>query len=193
MDKSGEHKPNVLTRIACLLFFQFLSICKKGVSAPVSAVAGILLILVILALMLVLLYCFNHEERLMALFQRHVVDRFFERRKAKFRFQHSLKRMVAWLTMVERYREGAEPKQKTITIRFENLSLVLKKVKYWVCVCVCVGGGSATDKGRYLHQGSPRTLLEGAGFVGNVSHLCQLHSQTFSVLLTPRLLTISGV
>ncbi|KAL9979697.1 hypothetical protein ACROYT_G017399 [Oculina patagonica] len=107
----------------------FLSICKKGVSAPVSAVAGILLILVILALMLVLLYCFNHEERLMALFQRHVVDRFFERRKAKFRFQHSLKHMVAWLTMVERYREGAEPKKKTITIRFENLSLVLKKTK----------------------------------------------------------------
>lgn len=32
--------------------------------------------------------------------------------------------------MVEKYREEAMPKKQTITIRFENLSLVLKKVKF---------------------------------------------------------------
>ena len=37
--------------------------------------------------------------------------------------------MAAWLTKVERYREQAKPKMQTITIRFENLSLVLKKEK----------------------------------------------------------------
>ena len=65
----------------------------------------------------------------MALFQRHVVQRYFKKRKSVFEFQDNLKDMVSWLTMVERYREDAMPKTKTITIRFENLSLVLKKVK----------------------------------------------------------------
>ena len=37
--------------------------------------------------------------------------------------------MAAWLTKVQRYREQAKPKMQTITIRFQNLSLVLKKVK----------------------------------------------------------------
>ena len=32
--------------------------------------------------------------------------------------------------MVKKYREEALPKKQTITIRFENLSLVLKKVKF---------------------------------------------------------------
>ena len=32
--------------------------------------------------------------------------------------------------MVKKYREEALPKEQTITIRFENLSLVLKKVKF---------------------------------------------------------------
>ncbi|KAJ7380837.1 hypothetical protein OS493_007227 [Desmophyllum pertusum] len=35
--------------------------------------------------------------------------------------------MAMWLSMVERYREEAKPKTQTITIQFENLSLVLKK------------------------------------------------------------------
>lgn len=60
------------------VIFQFLSICKKGSSAPESAVAGIVLILFILVLMLALLYCFNHEERLTLFFQRHVVQRSWE-------------------------------------------------------------------------------------------------------------------
>jgi hypothetical protein len=112
------------------VIFQFLSICKKGSSAPESAVAGIVLILFILVLMLALLYCFNHEERLTLFFQRHVVQRCLERRKSKFKVQDKLKRLVSWLTMVEKYREEAMPKKQTITIRFENLSLVLKKVKF---------------------------------------------------------------
>lgn len=107
----------------------FLSICKKGSSAPESAVAGIVLILVILGLMLLLMYCFNHEERLTLLFQRHVVQRCHEIKKPKFKIQDKLKRMASFLTMVEKYREGASPKKQTITIRFENLSLVLKKTK----------------------------------------------------------------
>lgn len=112
------------------VIFQFLSICKKGSSAPESAVAGIVLILVILGLMLLLMYCFNHEERLTLLFQRHVVQRCHEIKKPKFKIQDKLKRMASFLTMVEKYREGASPKKQTITIRFENLSLVLKKVKF---------------------------------------------------------------
>lgn len=110
--------------------FQFLSICKKGSSAPESAVAGIVLILVILGLMLLLMYCFNHEERLTLLFERHVVKRFRAIKKKRFKFQDTLKRMASWLVMVEKYREGASPKKQTITIRFENLSLVLKKVRF---------------------------------------------------------------
>ena len=111
--------------------FQFLSICKKGSSAPESAIAGIILILSILGLMLLLMYCFNHEERLASLFQRHVVQRCREiQRISKFKVQDPLKRITSWLTMVEKYREGASPKKQTITIRFENLSLVLKKVKF---------------------------------------------------------------
>lgn len=112
------------------VIFQFLSICKKGSSAPESAVAGIVLILVILGLMLLLMYCFNHEERLTLLFQRHVVQRCHEIKKPKFKIQDKLKRMASFLTMVEKYREGASPKKQIITIRFENLSLVLKKVKF---------------------------------------------------------------
>ena len=112
------------------IVFQFLSICKKKSSAPESAVAGIVLILFILGLMLLLLYCFNHEEKLMLLFQRHVEQRCLERRKSKFKVQDKLKRLVSWLTMVEKYREEALPKKQTITIHFENLSLALKKVKF---------------------------------------------------------------
>ena len=115
----------------CMPFiFQFLSICKKGSSAPESAVAGIVLILVILGLMLLLMYCFNHEERLTSLFQHHVVRRFHEIKKKKLKFQDTLKRMASWLVVVEKYREEASPKKQTITIRFESLSLVLKKVKF---------------------------------------------------------------
>ena len=66
----------------------------------------------------------------MKLFQRHVVQRCFKRGKSVFKFQDTLKHMVPSLTVVERYREDAMPKTKTITIRFENLSLALKKVKY---------------------------------------------------------------
>ena len=110
--------------------FQFLSICKKGSSAPESAAAGILLILLILGLMLLLMYCFNHEERLTSLFERHVIQRCREIQKPKFTVQDPLKQMASWLTMVEKYREEASPKKQTITLRFENLSLVLKKVKF---------------------------------------------------------------
>ncbi|KAJ7380832.1 hypothetical protein OS493_007222 [Desmophyllum pertusum] len=53
----------------------------------------------------------------------------FERRKSTFRIREKFKQMVTWLSMVERYREDAKPKTQTITIRFENLSLVLKKTK----------------------------------------------------------------
>ena len=66
----------------------------------------------------------------MKLFQRHVVQRCFKGRKSVFKFQDTLKHMASWLTMVDRYREDEMPKTKTITIRFENLSLALKKVKY---------------------------------------------------------------
>ena len=111
------------------IIFQFLSICKKGSSAPVSAVAGLLLILAILLVILLLLYCFNHEERLISLFQRYVIQGCFERQKTTFRMKGNFKEMAAWLTKLKRYRDEAEPKGKTITIRFENLSLVLKKVK----------------------------------------------------------------
>ena len=114
----------------CLLFFQFLSICKKGSSSPESTVAGIVLILFLLGLMLVLIYCFNHEERLELLCQQHVVERCRDMPHSKFNVQDKLKRMVSWLTMVEKYRKDALPKKQTITIRFENLSLVLKKVKF---------------------------------------------------------------
>ena len=110
--------------------FQILSLCKKGSSAPESAVAGILLILLILGLMLLIIYCFNHEERLVFLFERHVVQRCREIQLPKFKAEHPLKRMASWISMVEKYREGASPKKQTITIRFENLSLVLKKVKF---------------------------------------------------------------
>ena len=111
------------------IIFQFLSICKKGSSAPVSAMAGILLILAILLVMLLLLYCFNHEEQVISLFQRYVIQGCFERHKATFRMKESFKQMAAWLPKLKRYRDEAEPKAQTITIRFENLSLVLKKVK----------------------------------------------------------------
>ena len=81
--------------------------------------------------MLLLMYCFNHEERLTSLFQRHVVQRCREiQRKSKFKVQDPIKRMTSWLTLVEKYREEASPKKQTITIRFENLSLVLKKVNF---------------------------------------------------------------
>ena len=112
------------------VIFQFLSICKKGSSAPESTIAGIVLILFILGLMLLLIYCFNHEERLAFLFERHVVQRFREIQKANFKVENPLKRLASWKTMVEKYREGESPKKQTITIRFENLSLVLKKVKF---------------------------------------------------------------
>jgi len=112
------------------VIFQFLSICKKGSSAPESAVAGIVLILFILALMLLLIYCFNHEEKLLLLFQRHVVQRCREMQHPRLNVQDKFKLMANWLTMVEKYREEASPKKQTITIRFENLSLVLKKVKF---------------------------------------------------------------
>lgn len=112
------------------VIFQFLSICKKGSSAPESAVAGIVLILLILALMLLLIYCFNHEEKLLLLFQRHVVQRYREMQHPKFKVQDKFKQLVDWLTMVKQFREEASPKKQTITIRFENLSLVLKKVKF---------------------------------------------------------------
>ena len=91
--------------------------------------AGILLVLLILALMLGLLYCFHHEERLISLFQQYVVQGCLERQKTTSRIKENFKQIGAWLTKVQRYREQAKPKMQTITIRFENLSLLLKKVK----------------------------------------------------------------
>ena len=110
---------------------QILSICKKGSSAPESAAAGIVLILVILGLMLFLVYCFNHEERLAFLFERHVIQRCREiQMSSKLKVQDPLMQLTSWFTVVKEYRQGASPKNQTITIRFENLSLVLKKVKF---------------------------------------------------------------
>ena len=66
----------------------------------------------------------------MLLCQRHVVQRCRDIGKSQFKVQDTFKRMASWLTMVKKYREEALPKKQTITIRFENLSLVLKKVKF---------------------------------------------------------------
>lgn len=95
-----------------------LSICKKGSSAPVSAPGGVLLIFGILLVMLLLLYCFHHEEKLTELFERYVTKKHFVR-------------MEEWTSRssLDKYREEAEPKTQTITIRFENLSLSLKKTQ----------------------------------------------------------------
>ena len=113
------------------VIFQILSICKKGSTAPQSAAAGIVLILSILGLMLILVYCFNHEERLTSLFERHVIQRCREIQiSSNFKVQDPLKQLTSWFTAVKKYREEASPKNQTITIRFENLSLVLKKVKF---------------------------------------------------------------
>lgn len=106
-----------------------LSVCKKGSSAPVSAPGGVLLIVGILLVMLLLLYCFHHEERLIALFDHYVVKQFSTRRKEYFRRQESSNSMDSWLNTVDKYREESTPKTQTITMRFENLSLVLKKTK----------------------------------------------------------------
>ena len=114
-----------------VFYFQILSVCKKGSSAPVSAPGGVLLIVGILLVMLLLLYCFHHEERLIALFDRYVVKQCFKRPQGNFRMKESFRNIVSWLTMVDKYREEAKPKTQTISIRFENLSLVLKKVTGW--------------------------------------------------------------
>ncbi|PFX15499.1 ABC transporter G family member 28 [Stylophora pistillata] len=90
-----------------------LSICKKGSSAPVSAPGGVLLIFGILLVMLLLLYCFHHEEKLVELFERYVTKKHYVRMEER--------------STLDKYREESEPKTQTITIRFENLSLSLKK------------------------------------------------------------------
>ncbi|CAH3118120.1 unnamed protein product, partial [Pocillopora meandrina] len=99
-----------------------LSVCKKGSSAPMSAPGGVLLILAILLVMLLLLHCFNHEEKLIEWCERYVTKRLFAKRR--LRMQESIRRNT-----LDKYREEAEPKTQTITIRFRNLSLSLKKTK----------------------------------------------------------------
>ncbi|PFX16850.1 putative white-brown complex homolog protein 30 [Stylophora pistillata] len=103
-----------------------LSICKKGSSAPVSAPGGVLLILGILVVMLLLLYCFDHEEQVMDLFESYLTKRFSVKRS--FGMQESIRRNT-----MDKYREETEPKTQTITIRYENLSLSLKKGTRWSC------------------------------------------------------------
>nr|XP_058973128.1 uncharacterized protein LOC131799421 [Pocillopora verrucosa] len=99
-----------------------LSICKKGSSAPVSAPGGVLLIFAILLVMLLLLLCFNHEEKLIEWCERYVTKRLFAKRRS--RMEEDIRRNT-----LDKYREEAEPKTQTITIRFQNLSLSLMKTK----------------------------------------------------------------
>ena len=82
-------------------------------------------------MMLLLLCCFNHEEQLIALFDRCVINQCFKRRKGNYILKDSVTNEVSYSTMVDKYQEEATPKTQTITIRFENLSLKLKKVIGW--------------------------------------------------------------
>ena len=119
------HAQLLVERSLILVYFQILSICKKGSSFPISAPGGVLLILAILLVMLLLLHCFNHEEKLIEWFERYVTKRLFPKRS--LRMQESIRRNT-----LDKYREEAEPKTQTSTIRFQNLSLSLKKVNIWL-------------------------------------------------------------
>ena len=119
------HVQLLLGRSLILVYFQILSICKKGSSAPVSAPGGVLLIFAILLVMLLLLLCFNHEEKLIEWCERYVTKRLFAKRRS--RMEEDIRRNT-----LDKYREEAEPKTQTITIRFQNLSLSLKKVTTWL-------------------------------------------------------------
>ena len=120
------HAQLFVERSLILVYFQILSICKKGSSAPVSAPGGVLLIFAILLVMLLLLLCFNHEEKLIEWCERYVTKRLFAKRRS--RMEEDIRRNT-----LDKYREEAEPKTQTITIRFQNLSLSLKKVTTWLC------------------------------------------------------------
>ena len=115
----------LVERSLILVYFQILSICKKGSSAPVSAPGGVLLIFAILLVMLLLLLCFNHEEKLIEWCERYVTKRLFAKRR--LRMEEGIRKNT-----LDKYREEAEPKTQTITIRFQNLSLSLKKVTTWL-------------------------------------------------------------
>ena len=120
------HVQLLVGRSLILVYFQILSICKKGSSAPVSAPGGVLLIFAILLVMLLLLLCFNHEEKLIEWCERYVTKRLFAKRR--LRMEEGIRKNT-----LDKYREEAEPKTQTITIRFQNLSLSLKKVTSWLC------------------------------------------------------------
>ena len=120
------HAQLLVERSLILVYFQILSVCKKGSSAPMSAPGGVLLILAILLVMLLLLHCFNHEEKLIEWCEHYVTKRLFAKRR--LRMQESIRRNT-----LDKYREEAEPKTQTIAIRFRNLSLSLKKVTAWLC------------------------------------------------------------
>ena len=77
------HAQLLVERSLILVYFQILSICKKGSSFPISAPGGVLLILAILLVMLLLLHCFNHEEKLIEWFERYVTKETLP--KAKFK------------------------------------------------------------------------------------------------------------
>ena len=115
------HAQLLVGRSLILVFFQFLSICKKGSSAPVSTPIGVLIIIIILVVMWLLWCCFKHEEKCIECCKNCVTERLCAERRS--REQNS-----AGNNTLDKFREEAKPKTQTITIRFQNLGFYLKKV-----------------------------------------------------------------